>query len=132
MSTRQLDRALQPKSVALVGASDRADSRGRAVMGNIVASGFSGALHLVNPRHDTIEGRVCYPNLSALPEIPDLVMVITPKEHVARFVNEAADLGAPAVMVMTKDPTPGSDSLFEQVRAIAAPAASAFSGRTAA
>ncbi|MCW2285200.1 acetyltransferase [Rhodoblastus acidophilus] len=119
MSTRQLDRALQPKSLALVGASDRANSRGRAVMGNIVASGFTGPLYLVNPRHTEIEGRVCYPNLAALPEIPDLVMVITPKEFVAGFVNEAADLGAPAVMVMTKDPTPGSDSLFEQVRAIA-------------
>ncbi|MCW2274172.1 GNAT family N-acetyltransferase [Rhodoblastus acidophilus] len=119
MSTRQLDRALQPKSLALVGASDRANSRGRAVMGNIVASGFSGPLYLVNPHHTEIEGRVCYPNLTALPEIPDLVMVITPKEFVAGFVNEAADIGAPAVMVMTKDPTPGSDSLFEQVRAIA-------------
>ena len=119
MSTRQLDRAIAPKSVALFGASDREDSRGRAVMDNIVAGGFSGALHLVNPRHTEIKGRPCYPNLTAIPEIPDLVVIVAPKESVAAIVNEAADLSIPAVLVMTKDPTPGMDSLFEQLRAIA-------------
>jgi acetyltransferase len=119
MSTRQLDRAIAPKSVALVGASDRPGARGRGVMDNIVAAGFSGALHLVNPHHREIDGRVCYPNLAAIPEIPDLVVIVAPKAEVAAFVHEAADLGVSAVMVMTKDPTPGSQSLFEQLRAVA-------------
>ena len=119
MSTRQLDRAIQPKSVALVGASDRPGSRGRATLDNIVASGFPGAIHLVNPHHSEIDGRPCYPNLAAIPEVPDLVIVATPKENVVAAVNEAADISAGAVIVMTKDPTPGADSLFEQLRAIA-------------
>jgi acetyltransferase len=119
MSTRQLDRAIAPKSVALFGASDRPGSRGHAVMTNIVASGFSGALALVNPHHAEIDGRPCYPNLAAVPQIPDLVVIIAPKAAVPAIVNEAADLSIPAVLVMTKDPTPGSDSLFEQLRPIA-------------
>ena len=119
MSTRQLDRAIQPKSVALVGASDRPGSRGRATLDNIVASGFAGAIHLVNPHHSEIEGRPCHPNLAAIPEVPDLVIIVTPKENVVAAVNEAADISAGAVIVMTKDPKPGSDSLFEQLRAIA-------------
>jgi len=119
MSTRQLDRALQPKSLALVGASGRPGSRGRGVLDNIVASGFSGALHLVNPHFETIDGRPCYRNLAAIGQIPDLVVIVAPKSEVAAYVNEAADLAIPAVMVMTKDPTPGADSLFEKMRAIA-------------
>ncbi|MBB4196947.1 GNAT family N-acetyltransferase [Rhodoblastus sphagnicola] len=119
MSTRQLDRAFQPKSVALVGASERQPSRGRGVMDNIVASGFSGALHLVNPHYTRIDGRACHANLAAIGEVPDLVIIVAPKQDVAAYVHEAADLNVPAVIVMTKDPTPGADSLFEQMRAIA-------------
>jgi len=118
MSTRQLDRAFQPKSVALVGASERRPSRGRGFMENIVASGFSGALHLVNPHYAQIDGRPCHPNLAAIGQIPDLVLIVAPKQDVAAYVHEAADLNVPAVIVMTKDPTPGSESLFEQMRAI--------------
>ncbi len=119
MSTRKLDRALQPKSLALVGASERAGSTGRAVLDNIVSAGFAGAIHLVNPRHQEIEGRPCYPELRALPEKPDLVVIVAPREKVAAIVNEAADVGVDGVIVMTDDPTPGVDSLFEQLRAIA-------------
>ena len=56
---------------------------------------------------------------ATFPETPDLVIVVAPKEKVAGIVNEAADISVPAVIVMTDDPTPGADSLFEQLRAIA-------------
>jgi acetyltransferase len=118
MSTRQLDRALQPKSLALVGASDRPGSTGRAMLQNILQAGFAGALHLVNPRYSEIDGRACLASLHDLPAPPDLVIVVTPKENVAAILNEAADLMVPAAIVMTDDPHPGADSLFEQMRAI--------------
>ncbi len=119
MSTRQLDRAFRPKSVALVGASDRPGSTGRAVLDNLVSAGFDGVLHVVNPRHEEIAGRRSYKDLRALPEPPDLVIVVAPKENVAAIVEEAADLSVPAAIVMTNDPKPGAGSLFEQMRAIA-------------
>ncbi len=118
MSTRRLDRAFQPKSLALVGASDRPGSTGRAVLDNIVSADFGGVLYVVNPRHSEIAGRKSYAELRELPEPPDLVIVVAPKEMVAAIVHEAADIGVPAVIVMTDDPRPGPDSLFQQMRAI--------------
>ena len=119
MSTRQLERAFQPKSLALVGASDRPSSTGRAVLDNIVSAGFSGPIHVVHPRYEEIAGRKAFKELRDIPEPPDLVIVVAPKENVAQIVNEAADIGVPAVIVMTDDPRPAADSLFAQMRAIA-------------
>ncbi len=119
MSARRLDRAFQPKSLALVGASDRPGSTGRAVLDNIVSSDFAGALYVVNPRHQEIAGRKSYAELRDVPEPPDLVIVVAPKDMVEPIVNEAADIGVPAVVVMTDDPRPGANSLFERMRAIA-------------
>jgi acetyltransferase len=118
MSTRGLEQAFQPKSLALVGASDRVGSSGRAVLDNIVSAGFAGVIHVVNPRYDEIAGRKSYPSLRDLPAPPDLVITVAPKENVAAIVHEAADLNIPAVVVMTDDPSFGPESLFEQIRAI--------------
>ncbi len=119
MSTRQLDRAFNPKSLALVGASDRAGSAGQAVLDNLVSAGFAGVLHVVNPRHEEIAGRRCFKSLRDLPEPPDLAIVVAPSEKVEAIVQEAADLSIPAAIVMTDDLKPGADSLFERLRAIA-------------
>ena len=51
MSTYRLDKLFSPRSVAVVGASPRATSAGHAVLRNLKASGFKGAIQLVNPRY---------------------------------------------------------------------------------
>src|SRR2546428_13349105 len=56
MSIYRLETLFAPRSVALVGASPRAGSLGHTVLHNLRAGGFSGALHLVNPRHVEVEG----------------------------------------------------------------------------
>jgi acetyltransferase len=119
MSTRRLDRAFNPKSLALVGASDRPGSTGRAVLQNLLSGNFGGVLYVVNPRYQEIAGQKSYADLHELPERPDLVIVVAPLEKVTGIVNEAADLDVPAVIVMTDDMEPGPESLFEQLRAIA-------------
>ncbi|MGO9389826.1 bifunctional acetate--CoA ligase family protein/GNAT family N-acetyltransferase [Rhodoblastus sp.] len=119
MSTRSLDRAFQPKSLALVGASDRPGSTGRAMLQNLLSENFGGVLYVVNPRYQEIAGQKSYAQLRDLPQPPDLVIVVAPLEKVVGIVNEAADLNVPAVIVMTDDTEPGPESLFEQLRAIA-------------
>ena len=54
MSTYRLETLFAPRSVAVVGASPRQTSTGRAVLENLLGSGFPGAIHLVNPRYDEI------------------------------------------------------------------------------
>ena len=56
MSTYRLDKLFAPRSVAVVGASPRKTSPGRAVLANLHRAGFTGPVYLVNPRYDAIEG----------------------------------------------------------------------------
>ena len=54
MSTYNLDRLFAPRSVAVVGASPRRGSLGRAVFANLEAAGFRGEIGIVNPKHAEI------------------------------------------------------------------------------
>jgi acetyltransferase len=56
MSTYRLDRLFAPRSIAVVGGSPRYTSPGRAVLKNLRSGGFAGAVHLVNPHYESIEG----------------------------------------------------------------------------
>ena len=118
MSIRRLDRALKPKSLALVGASDRPGSTGRAVLQNILGAGFDGALYLINPRYQEIDGRPCHASLRDLPEAPELLVVVAPKDSVMPILRDAAELNVLAAIVLTDDPHPGENSLFAQMRAL--------------
>lgn len=101
MSVRNLDKLLQPRSVALIGASRRPESVGGVVLRNLRAGGFAGPIMLVNPRHDAIDGIPCFTNASALPEAPDLAVIAAPSPAVPGIVAELADRGGRAAVVIT-------------------------------
>jgi acetate---CoA ligase (ADP-forming) len=92
-----LQRVLHPRSIAIVGASARQGSFGERVLNNLV--GYAGNVHLVNPKSDRIGDRLCHPNLSALPESPDCVVVCVPREGVEEVVLEAAKVRAGGAIV---------------------------------
>jgi len=121
MGIRNLDRLFHARSVALVGASARPGSLGRAVHENLRNGGFKGAIHLVNPRHSEIDGNPCVPSLSDLAQAPDVVIVAAPRQHVLALAEEAAVIGAPVAIVITSDPSGhGPNSLKAQLQALAA------------
>ena len=66
---------LRPRSIALVGASDTPGSIGALLLANLLASGFTGPVYPVNPRHQVIQGLPAYPDLASCPQPPDLVLV---------------------------------------------------------
>ena len=101
MSIRHLDRLLEPKSVAVVGASDRVGSVGATVWRNLRAGHFAGPIHAVNPRHVTIEGVAVFAHPAALPQAPDLAVLCTPPDTVAGLIGELGRLGTRAAIVMT-------------------------------
>ena len=68
MIAHRLDPLLTPRSLALVGASGRRQSPGRAMLEMALGAGYAGRLYPVNPGYETLEGRTCYPDLAALPE----------------------------------------------------------------
>jgi acetyltransferase len=101
MTSRNLDSLFAPRSVALVGASDRPESIGSTVMRNLLSGGFHGPIWPVNPRHSTVAGETAYPRASALPDVPDLAVICTPARTVPALVTELARCGTRAAVVLT-------------------------------
>jgi acetate---CoA ligase (ADP-forming) len=92
---------LRPRSIALVGASDKPASIGGLLLANLLASGFTGPVYPVNPRHQVIQGMTAYPELAACPEPPDLAVVAVPAPAVAGIVDQAGAQGVRAVCVIS-------------------------------
>ena len=92
---------LCPRSIALVGASDKPGSIGALLLANLLASGFAGPVYPVNPRHRVIQGVPAYPDLSSCPQPPDLALVAVPAPLVAGVVDQAGRLGIRAVCVIS-------------------------------
>jgi len=101
MTVRNLDYLLAPRSVALIGASDREGSVGQIVARNMLEGGFGGAIHLVNPKGKMICGRQSVRSIDALPEPVDLGIVVTPAEVVPGVIGDLAKAGARAAVVIT-------------------------------
>ena len=88
-----LSRLLDPKSIAVVGASERAASYGGEALLNLKRIDYGGKVYAVNPGRDEVHGFDCFASLAELPEAPDAVIVAIPAEHVAAVIEQAGALG---------------------------------------
>ena len=113
MSTYRLKNLLMPRSVALVGASSRQGSVGRAILGNIRKANFQGQFGLVNPRHREIDGFATVARLDQLPFVPELVVITAPARAVAGIVDEAGRLGTAGALIITAGLGHGAGSMVE-------------------
>src|SRR3984957_1722749 len=113
MSTYRLDKLFAPRSVALVGASPRPTSPGRAALRNLQSAGFKGPIHLVNPHYDEIEGVRAVRSLDALPDAPDLIVIAAPPPAVPAIVAAAGEKGTAAGIIITSGLGHGPGSLAE-------------------
>lgn len=101
MTVRNLEAFFRPRSVALIGASERQGSVGAIITRNLTGGGYAGPVMLVNPKRDTIDGRPCHPDVASLPEAPDLAVICTPPATVPGIVDELARRGTRGVVVIT-------------------------------
>ena len=101
MTMRNLDALLEPRSVALIGASPRPGSIGNTVTRNLLSGGFKGDIYLVNPKHASIEGHTCHPSIGRLSAAPDVAIIATPPATVPGIVGELAERGTRAAIVIT-------------------------------
>ena len=100
--TRQpLDAIFAPRSVAVVGATEKAGSVGRTVLWNLMNTPFGGPIYPVNPTRQSVLGIKAYPKLSVLPEKPELIVVTTPATTIPAIISEAADFGIPGAVVIS-------------------------------
>ena len=118
MSTYRLDSIFRPRAVAVVGSQSRPRSVGRAVVENLLASGFSGPIGLVNKHPSPMDGVATVRHLHELPWTPDLVVIATPAATVPQLAAEAAEKGATAVVVLTAAMGSGPGSPAAQLEAL--------------
>ena len=119
MSTYRLKNLLSPRSVALVGASARPTSVGRAVLENIRKAEFNGQFGLVNPRHAEIGGIAAVRSLDRLDFVPELVVITAPAQEVPDVIDQAGRLGSAGALIVSAGLGHGAGSLQEAVMAAA-------------
>jgi acetyltransferase len=98
MSPRDLRPLLNPRSVAVVGASPTSRV-GLNMLRNLEQLDFAGPIYPVNPRYDEVAGRRCYPSLAAIPDEVDSVVVAVSARHVLPAIEEAARKGVRAATI---------------------------------
>jgi acetate---CoA ligase (ADP-forming) len=96
-----LDPLLRPRSVAVIGASAREGSLGCWSLTNLRRGGFTGTIYPVNPRYDELQGIRCHAALDQLPEVPDLVIFALADERIELVLDQAVEMGVPAVLLMS-------------------------------
>ena len=90
-----------PESVAVIGASRRRGTVGRAIVDNIRAGGYAGRLYTVNPRARQIGGERCLASALDLPEAVDLAVIAVPAARVLDAAERCGKRGVRALVVIT-------------------------------
>jgi acyl-CoA synthetase (NDP forming) len=93
-----LDRLLRPRSIAILGASER-PSVGRTLVEALDGIGFRGEVYPVNPRYETLLGRRCYPSVAELPRDVDVLAFCVNHARVLEHMRPAADRGVGAAVI---------------------------------
>jgi acetyltransferase len=101
MSIRHLDHFFDPASIAVIGASARPGSVGATVWRNVREGRFLGPRWAVNPRHATLDGEPCHPDVRSLPAAPELAVICTPPATVPALVAELGARGTRAAVVLS-------------------------------
>ena len=111
-----LESIFAPRTVAVIGATEKEGSVGRAVLENLRA--FSGKMFPINPKRTTVLGQPAFPTIAAVPEKVDLAIVVTPAPTVPGLIRECAVAGIPAAVIISagfKECGPAGAELERQV-----------------
>ena len=104
---RDLAPLMNPKSVAIIGASQRGSSalnrepRGNRVIRNLKSFGYPGRIVTVNPKYTEVMDCPCYPDIAAIPGAVDCVVLAVPNRHVPDLLDSAAAAGVRAAVVFS-------------------------------
>jgi acetyltransferase len=102
MSVRNLVQLFEPRSVAVIGASNAPRHVGNVLMRNLLDGGIAGPIMPVNPKYHAVAGVLAYPDVASLPETPELAVVCSPDETVPAVIDALGARGT-AVAVIVND-----------------------------
>jgi acetyltransferase len=96
-----LDAIFHPRSIAVVGATEKEGSVGRTILWNLLSSPFGGTVYPVNPTRPAILGVKAYPSISAIGEPVDLAVIVTPARTAPDLVAECGEAGIKGVIIIS-------------------------------
>jgi acyl-CoA synthetase (NDP forming) len=98
---RNLERLFDPRSVAIIGASRDARTISGQPLVALTGHGYRGRIYPVNPKYDEVQGLRCYPSIAALPETPDLALILVAAARVPEALRQVGEKGVPFCIVFS-------------------------------
>ena len=98
---RPLESIFRPRSVAVIGATEKAGSVGRDLLWNLISSPFGGTVYPVNPKRSSVLGVKAYPSLADIPDPVELAVIVTPSTSAPGLVAECAAKGVRGVIIIS-------------------------------
>ena len=96
-----LEKIFNPKSVAIIGATEKEGSVGKTVFCNLINSNYKGKIYPINSNRENVFGHKAYSNISLVDDEIDLVVIVTPATIVPKVLQESADKKIPAAVIIS-------------------------------
>ena len=90
-----------PKTVAVVGATDKANSVGRTLVWNLVSNPFGGSIFPVNPKRSNVLGIPSYGSLKEIPVEIDLAIIATPAPTIPAIIQDCVEIGVKGAIIIS-------------------------------
>lgn len=113
-----LDKIFQPKSIAVIGASNKEGSVGYSLFKNITLGDFEGNIFPINIKHEVIQGIRCYKSIESVGEKIDLAIIATPARTVSLILKECGEVGIQGVVIISagfKEAGEEGNKMFQQI-----------------
>ncbi len=98
---RGLDALFRPRSVAVIGTSNKARTIGREILSNLLRDEFRGVVFPVNPNHAVVQSIKCWPSVEAIPDPVDLAIVCVAARHVLDVTRQCARKGVGGMVIIS-------------------------------
>jgi acetyltransferase len=121
MAAPRIEKMLNPKTVAAIGASEVEGSVGQALMKNLLLGKENRTIYPVNPNRTTVMGLKCYPNIAKIPTHVDLAIIATPAKTVPAIIEECSKAGVDGAVILSagfREIGEGGAKLEEEIKKI--------------
>ncbi|MBX3013362.1 MAG: bifunctional acetate--CoA ligase family protein/GNAT family N-acetyltransferase [Caldilineaceae bacterium] len=96
-----MDAIFAPRNIAVIGATERANSVGRTLLWNLISHPFGGAVFPINPKRSNVLGIRSYPSIGETPDQVDLAVIVTPARTVPGVIEECVQAGVKGAIVIS-------------------------------
>jgi acetyltransferase len=101
MGIENLDKMFKPKSIAVIGATDKVGKTGYRIFRNLIGSGYEGVVYPVNPTKESVQGVAAYKSIDEVPKVVDLAIIVTPANVVYDVIEQCGKKGVKGILIIS-------------------------------